>query len=289
MKNAFAILSVLAASVTAANLVPASAQETIEFPKASPPAAVRTQVGLTTIDIEYSRPGIKERKIFGGLIPYGEVWRTGANEATKITFSTDVTFGGAQVPAGTYALLTVPGEKDWTVILNQATGLWGSYQYDKANDLVRVKGAVKALADPVETFTIDFHNVRDDSAILTLMWEKTLVAVKVETDIVSMLVPKIEEVMSGPGEQKPYQAAAMFYYEHDIDLSKAIEWIDIAAQQQPEAVWIQYRKGLILEKAGDKPAALEAANLTTQLASKMGGELGEEYGRLGRMLAARLK
>lgn len=288
MKNTFAILCVLAASFTASDLGRASAQETIEFPKASPPSYVRTQVGLTTVEIEYGRPSVRDRKIFGGLIPYGEVWRTGANEATKITFSTDVTFGGKAVPAGSYALFTIPGEKEWTVILNKATGLWGSYQYDKANDLARVTAKKRELARPIESFTIDLHHLRDDSAYLSLMWENTSVAVKIETDIVAMLVPKIEEVMAGEGDNKPYLAAAMFYYAHDVDLSKAIEWIDMAAQQQPEAVWIQYRKGLILAKAGDTKAAMEAAKTTIELASKMGGELGAEYKRLGEMLAARL-
>lgn len=260
----------------------------IEFPQPSPAASFKERVGLTPIEIEYSRPSAKGRKIFGGLVPFDQVWRTGANAATKITFGGDVKFGGADVPAGTYALLTIPGEKEWTVILNKVTQQFGAYAYDEKNDLVRVKAKPVALAEPIETFCIGLGNFKSDSAVLSIAWDKTRVPVEIKTDLVKTIVPQIEAAMSGDGE-KPYFAAAMFYYEHDLDLALATDWIEAAVMEQPDALWIVYRKGLILAKSGDKAGALAAANESLAMAKKAGGELGAEYTRLNEALIASLK
>lgn len=147
-------------------------------PAPSPACTLKQRVGLTDIEIVYSRPGVKGRTIFGGLVPYDKVWRTGANEATRITFSTAVKFNGADVPAGTYGLFTIPGKDEWTVILNKTPSQWGAFHYDEKADLLRVKATPVTLADPVETFTIDINDLRDDSATLDLVWEKTRVPVK---------------------------------------------------------------------------------------------------------------
>ncbi len=279
----------IAASLLASDLRPISAQDAqVEFPQASPASFVRDKFGLTTVEIEYARPGVKDRKIFGGLVAYGEVWRTGANAATKITFDTEVSFGGEKVPAGTYALFTIPGEAEWTFILNRVAGQWGSYNYDASNDLVRVKAKPVALGAPQETLSIGLTHLRSDSAHLTLAWEKTRVSVPLKTDLVAILVPRIEAAMATEGGNKPYLQAAMFYYEHDLDLKKALSWIDQGLEAQPDAVWIVYRRGLILAKAGDKDGAYAAAERTVELAMKTGGALGAEYARLGEDLIASL-
>lgn len=287
-----ALLSVtpfaLVATLLSSGSQPAAQTQTVEFPKASPSALARDQVGLTTVEVEYARPGVKGRKVFGGLVPYGEVWRTGANAATKVTFSTDVKFGGKPVPAGSYELFTIPGADEWTVILSKAAGQWGSYAYDPKNDLLRVTAKPTTLAEPVETLTIGLSYLRDESARFTITWDRTRVAVPIQTDVVSMLVPQIEAVMVSDTTEKPYLAAAMFYYEHDLDLAKAGDWIEAALMQQPEAVWIQYRKGLILAKAGDKAGAKAAAERALELAGKAGGSLGDEYKRLSETLLASL-
>jgi hypothetical protein len=260
----------------------------VQFPPASPASKLVEHVGLTTIEIDYSRPGVKGRKVFGGLVPYGQVWRTGANAATKVTFSTEVLFGGEVVPAGTYGLFTVPGEKQWTVILNKGSEQWGSYNYSEGADVARVTGKVAPLTDPVETFTITVQDIGSQTANLVLAWEKTMVKVEMEVDVVGMLVPQIEAAMAGDGE-KPYFAAAMFYYEHDLDLKKAAAWMEAACKAQPDQMWMIYRQGLILAKAGDKAGATAAANTAKGLAQKAGGELGDEYTRLCDALLAKLK
>ena len=260
----------------------------LEFPQASPSATVKERIGTTDVEVEYSRPGVKGRKIFGGLVPFGEVWRTGANSATKITFGTEVNFGGSQVPAGSYALFTIPESGEWTVILNKAEGLWGSYEYDAKNDLVRVKVKPVALTESVESMTISLSDLRDDAATLNITWDKTRVPIKLQTDLVKVLVPQIEAAMAGTGK-KPYFESAMFYYAHDLDLKKAAGWIDEAIKEKPDALWMIYRKGLILAKLGDKKGALAAANQSLELANKAGGAVGAEYKRLNEALIASLR
>lgn len=290
MKQVLQIASLVA--LAAFPLVPtssASAQEAVPFPKASPPAMVRDQFGLTTVEIEYARPGVKGRKVFGDLIAYGELWRTGADKATKITFSTDVEFGGKPVAAGSYGLFTIPGETEWAVILHKNTEQWGTYNYDEKQEAVRVKVKPTTLRAPVETFRIGLDHIRGDSAHLTLTWDTTHVAVPLKVDIVKQLQPRIEAAMAADGDQKPFLQAAMFYYEHDLDLIKARDWINEAEAQNPEAMWVTYRKGLILAKMGDNEGAMEAAQRAADMAAKAGGALGSEYGRLATSLMARLK
>jgi len=239
----------------------------VDFPAPSPACTLKQHVGLTDIEIVYSRPGVKGRPIFGGLVPYGQVWRTGANNATKITFSTPVKLNGAEIPAGTYALFTIPGETEWTIIINKGAAQWGAFQYNETNDLVRVKATPLKLAEPVETFTIEINDIRDESATLNLTWEKTRVPVKLEVELVSKLVPQIEAVMAAPEGNKPYYQAALFYYDHGQDLQKASKWIDAAIAER-EAYYIVNLKARILAKLGDKEGAIAAAKRSTELAIK---------------------
>src|SRR6185436_14067546 len=222
MKKLIALL----VSGVALSLSGLSAQEAkkIDFPQASPLASIKERVGVTDVSVEYSRPSVRDRKIFGGLVPYGAVWRTGANAATKMTFSTDVKLGGAAVPAGTYALFTIPGEAEWTVILSKVSDEWGSYTYNQKDDQARVKVKPVAMAEPLETMTIGVQDMRAGKANLVIAWEKTKVPVEIDTDVVAKLKPQIEAAMAGSGE-KPYFPAAMFYYENDLDMKLAKEWV----------------------------------------------------------------
>ncbi|MBI2511698.1 MAG: DUF2911 domain-containing protein [Opitutae bacterium] len=286
------LIPLLAAGLVLAGAVHAQtpAAPKLVLPQASPPASLKQQVGITDIEVNYNRPGVKGRKIFGGLVPYGEIWRTGANTATKITFSTAVKLGGTAVPAGTYELFTIPGEKEWTVIVHKNMSQWGSYAYDQKNDVARVTARVAALASPVETFSIWFNDVRDDSATLNFTWEKTHVVVPLSVDTVGMLAPQVEAAMASNAEKKPYFAAAMFYYENNHDLPKALEWMNAAVAKNPGQHWMLYRKGLLLEKMGDKAGARAAAQESLALVEKeKPGELREEYMRLNQALLERVK
>jgi hypothetical protein len=285
-------LVVAAALVVAPARTPAPvalAQEKLEFPQPSPPCTLQQRVGLTDVTVKYCRPSMKGRKIFGGLEPYGSVWRTGANNATTIQFSTDVKFGDTEVPAGTYALFSVPGEKEWTVILNEVPAQWGAYEHDPEKDIARVAVKPVALAAPVETFTIGLADLSESKATFYFEWERVRVPLVLQTNLVATLVPRIEAAMAGKPEDRPYFQAAMFYFENGLDLKKAAEWIDAAVLAQPDAVWIVYRKGLILEKSGDKAGATAAAKRALELAAKANPALKAEYTRLSQALLDRLR
>ncbi len=291
MKNLIRCAAVVAAAtflVSTTLLAQPAQPPELEFPQPSPAATITQRVGLTDIAINYARPSAKGRVIFGDLVPYGEMWRTGANAATTITFSTDVMVEGKPVPAGTYALFTIPGKTEWSFILDKVAAQWGAYTHDQANELLRVTVKPVALREPVETLRISMEDLGADSAKLDIAWEKTAVSVTIKTDLVALMIPKIEAAMAGDGP-KPYFPAAMFYYDNDRDLPQAAEWMEKALQEKPDAVWMVYRYGLILDKAGDKEGAMIQAKLALDLAKKAGGALGEEYTHLSEALIARLK
>ncbi len=289
-KSRLALALLGASCFTSSLLAQTPAAPKLAFPDASSAASIKQRIGITDIEITFNRPGVKGRKIFGGLVPYGEIWRTGANTATKISFSTPVKFGGADVPAGSYALFSIPGKDEWTVILNKVTGQWGSYAYDAKNDLVRVTAKPASFTTPVETFAFGFGDVRDSSATMNLFWETTRVPVHIEVDTVGLLVPQIEAAMAATEGKKPYFSAAMFYYDNNLDLKKAAEWMDAFLAQQPNAFFAIYRKGLILAKAGDKAGALAAAQQSLEMAKKdPTPALRDEYVRLNEALIASLR
>lgn len=238
----------------------------VEFPAPSPLCTLKQRVGLTDIEVVYSRPGIKGRQIFGSIVPYGKVWRTGANNATKLTFSTPVKINGADVPAGSYSLFAIPGEDEWTIIINKTTGQSG-LAYDEKTDLVRFKAVPVKTSQSIETFTIEFNRIADESALMNIVWDKTVVPVRIEVELTSKLVPQIEALMASNEKNKPYYQAAMFYYDHGQDLQKASQWIDAAIAQR-ETDYIVYLKAKILARLGDKAGAIAAAKRSTELAIK---------------------
>ena len=261
----------------------------LDFPQASPQSSVSQRIGLTDVQVTYHRPSAKGRTVYGSLVPYDHVWRTGANQATKVSFSTPVKLNGADVPAGTYELFTIPGKDEWTVIIHKNMSQWGAYQYDAKNDVARVKAKPVALTNGVETLSITFNDLRDESATLNIAWEKVRVPVTLAVDVKSTLVPQIEAVMASGGDKLPYFDSAMYYFGNNLDLKKALTWMDAGLAANPGAFYMVYRKALILEKMGDKAGALAAAQQSIAGANKAGGALQEEYVALNEALIARLK
>jgi len=261
-------LVALAACLVASTATLSAQSGGIIFPAASPAATVQQRVGLTDFEIVYSRPSVKGREIFGGLQAYGEVWRTGANAATRITFGDDISFGGQAVAAGTYALFSIPGESRWTVILNQQAEQWGAFNYDAAEDVARVEVSIDASAEFRETLHIGFDNLRDESAELLIAWEDTEVRVPITVDVRSRLQPQIEAAMASGQPQRDfvYFQAANFYFEHRIDLDRAAEWIDLALEQNPNAYWMLHLKAKIHVELGNAETAIAAAEASTAAA-----------------------
>ena len=257
----------------------------VEFPSPSPLSTLKQRVGLTDIEIVYSRPSAKGRPIFGGLLPYGEVWRTGANGRTTISFSTFVKLNGTEIPAGKYSLFTIPGEGTWSVIINKDTTS-SPFAYNASNDVARITAPAVKLAEKIETFSIMINAIRDDSARIDLIWEQTAVPIHLTLDLVGPLVPKIEAAMSAEGGDKPYYQAAMFYYDHDLDMQKAKTWIEAAAKSN-ETYYVVHLKAKILAKVGDKAGAIAAARRSSELAAKSAGADG--YIKLNDDLISSLK
>ena len=254
----------------------------IKMPQPSSGQTITQDFGLGTITVKYARPNTKGRKVFGELEPYGSVWRTGANNATVITFTEDVTFEGQPVPAGEYALFTIPGKSEWTVILNKGTKQWGAYEYKEAEDFLRVKVKPAILKDKVETFTIGFANIFPTKGQLQLSWDNTSVAVNLTTDIDTKVMASIEEAMKG--EKKPYFQAAQYYLENGKDLNKALEWM--TAADDNKSPWFILWKGRIQLKMGDKKGAAISAEEGIKRATAI---KNPEYIRLNTELLALTK
>lgn len=256
----------------------------IRIPQSSSGQTIIQDFGLGKITVKYFRPNTKGRKVFTELAPYGSVWRTGANNATVITFTDDVTFEGHPVPAGQYALFTIPGKDEWTVILNKTTKQWGAYEYKEAEDFLRVKVKPANTKQYTESFTIGFANVNPTKAQLQLLWEQTSVSVNLTTDIDAKVMASIDEAMKG--EKKPYFQASMYYYDTNKDLDKALEWMKIVETTNQKSPAIKLYIGRIQLKMGDKKAAAESAEAGLKLADEA---KDDEYARLNKALLAEIK
>lgn len=240
----------------------------IKTPAPSPYAEVKQVIGLTDVNVTYSRPGVKGRTIFGDLVAYGTLWRTGANRATTIEVEGDVSIGGKEVKKGKYSVFSIPGKDEWTVIINSdATASTGKYK--KENDVCRITVKPNKTSAKIETFTIQFANLKDNSADLQIMWENTLVSIPVTVDVEKQVLAKIDNVMAGPSSRDLY-AAAKYYYDNDKDINQAVKWINKSVEMDGEnqKFWVVHWQAQILAKSGDKKAAIAAAEKSKALAEK---------------------
>ncbi len=265
-----------------------SQDSSFEIPPTNSRSTVNQKLASTTIEVAYNRPSVKDRKIFGDLVPYDQVWRTGSDASTKISFSTEVSINGKGVSPGTYELFTIPGRKEWVIILQESKSQWGSYSYKEANDILRITVSPVSLNRKVETFMIGFENVTSNKLELVLSWENTMVSIPIEVNLEKTVIPQLEERLAGEGK-KSYFRAAMFYFENDLGIDRAAELMAKALEQTPDHLGMLYRQALILEKKGDKKQAIEAAEKSMSLAQEANQELREEYTRLNTELLKRLK
>ena len=255
----------------------------LRTPAPSPTQTIKQDFGISSIELIYSRPGVKGRKIFGDLVPWNKVWRTGANSATRIKFIDDVTFGGQALKAGEYALYTIPNEKEWEIIINKGSANWGT-NYKQEDDIFRVKVKPMKLDETVETFTLQFGNVKPNSADLQTMWDKTAVAVPIVTDIDKKIMAQINDAMNK--DTRPYFQSAMYYMENGKDLNQALQWFDKAIEQNPNGFFIYYQKANALAKLGRKDEAKIVAQKSMDLARE---QKNDDYVRLNEKLLKELK
>ncbi len=246
----------------------------VKTPQPSPSSKLEQKVGLTDVTIEYSRPSVKGRTIFGDLVPYDKMWRTGANKNTMVTFSDDVSIGGKTLKKGTYALFTKPGKTSWEVYFYSDTNNWGTpKEWDDSK--VALKTSVKAEQIPakIESFTILVDDLKNDSAVLGLMWDATYAGIPFKVPTETTVEESITKVMNGPSAGD-YYSAAVYYLDQGKDIAKAKEWIDkaVSLSKDKPKFWYLYRQASIHAKAGAKSTAKKAAKASMALAKKAGND-----------------
>jgi hypothetical protein len=244
----------------------------VKMPAASPTQTLIQEFGMGKIEIVYSRPSLKGRSVFGTgslLAPFGDVWRTGANGATKLTFSDPVNIGNKTLPAGSYGLFTIPGANEWTIILNTNSKGWGSFDYKEAEDVVRFKVAPETTGTTTETFTIAIDDITAQTATIYLKWGKTKVKIPISTDIKPIVRAQIEAATSAATvNPNVYQTAATFYLELDHDYNKALVYADKAIAAYGKAYWLHLLKARVHVALNDKKGAKTAAETCKQMATE---------------------
>jgi hypothetical protein len=250
----------------------------IKTPQPSPTATITQKVGVSNISVEYSRPGAKEREIFGGLVSYEKMWRTGANKATKITFDENCVFGGAKIKKGSYSLFTIPGKKEWTVVLNENTELWGVGEYDKEKQVCSIVAKVIETKDFTESFTIDFGNFKSFSAIMSLKWANTKIDIKLESLAAKELEKQFLELLTKGPSANDYYNGAKFFADNTSEYDMALEWINTAIEKRPDAFWMKFHKARILKKMGNSKKSISVAKEVISLAK----EKKDDYGYIKR-------
>ncbi|WP_339837056.1 DUF2911 domain-containing protein [uncultured Flavobacterium sp.] len=248
----------------------------VKTPQASPSSKVEQVVGLTTVEVNYSRPSAKGRTVFGELVPYGSTWRTGANANTTVTFSENVKVEGKDLAKGTYSLYTTPKADSWDVVFYKTTDNWGlPEKWNDADVAVKVSVKPESTNRQIETFTIAFDNITNDNAVLSIQWEKTIVPIKIEVPTKEVAISSIEKTLAGP-KAGDYFSAGQYFYNSNGDMNKALSWvnqaIDLTEKGKDVPFWYLRQKSLIQAKLNDKKGAVETAKLSLAAAIKAGNK-----------------
>ncbi len=257
----------------------------ITVPAPSPLQTVTQKFGLGEVTIEYSRPAVKGRKIFGDVVPYGKIWRTGANATTKITFTDEVKLEGNTVKPGTYGLYTIPNKDSWEIMLYKDLTLNGNVgDYKTENEVLRFKVKPMNIPLKMESLMINIGDLSATEAKLTLLWENTVVPIKMTTDIDARVMQSIDESMKS--EKPEYFRAASYYFDNNKDLKKALEWVTKATEENPTAFYMFNLKARIEYKLGDKAAGKADAEKSIALAKEA---KNDDYVALGNKLLSENK
>jgi hypothetical protein len=242
--------------------LPGAAQGSRIFPQLSPKAAVSQTIGTTEVRVDFHRPAVRRRKIWGDLVPFDQVWRAGANEATTIRFGDALRVNGKAVPAGSYALFMIPGQERWTIILNKRWRQLGAYEYDPKEDLLRFEVTPKAVGLS-EWLTYEIYPASGSSAYVDMYWEKLRVSFLVEVDVAGIVTARMKKAMAQakPGDWKIYADAAEYLLEQDADLAQALTWIDhsVRINQNPENLHVKAKLQMLAGQGAEAQKTLEQA------------------------------
>lgn len=274
------LLSLLAVS----SIFYCASAQALRTPAPSPTQTMKQDFALSSVEISYSRPAVKNRKIFGDLVPYGAVWRTGANQATTITFGEDVTVGDKKVPAGKYGLLTIPNTGEWTVIITKQLDVTGPSAYKQDQDVARITVKPDEIPFPIESFMMVFDKIKPSSMDLVMLWDRTAITIPIKADVETKVMAQIDNLMNK--DNRPYFNAAMYYLDNGKDLNQALTWFDKAIEQNPKAFWVYHQKANALAKLGKKQDAITTANKSIELAKEA---KNSDYVTLNQKLLATLK
>ena len=246
-------------------------QAQIQTPQPSPSSKVHQTIGLSEVSVEYSRPAMRGRTIFGDLVPYGKLWRTGANMRTKFTTDSDLKIDGKDLKKGTYAILSVPNKDAWELIFYTEYQAGGApAELDESKVALRVSAKTYPMEHAAENFTIGFGDLADGvSGNMYIMWGKTMVMTKITTPTDDMAIKSIEKVMAGPSANDYFNAAS-YYRSSGKDLNKALDWVTKAVEMNPDAFWMSRQKSLIQADLGDKKGAIETAKVSLAASEKAG-------------------
>ena len=255
----------------------------LKTPAPSPTQTIKQDFALSSIELSYSRPGMKGRKIFGDLVPFEKIWRTGANTATTLTFGEEVIIGGVKVKAGKYGLLSIPDKKNWTLIITKQLDVTSPDAYKQDQDVVRVEAKTMNMVESLESFTMQFANVKSNSCELHIMWDKTAVALPITADVEAKVMAQIDQMMNK--DTRPYYNAAMYYMDNGKDLNQALSWFDKAVEMQPTAFWMHHQRANCLAKLGKKDEAKASAEKSMALAKE---QKNNDYVKLNEKLLAEL-
>ena len=249
------------------------AEAQVRIPEMSPKAVVKQVVGLTDVEIVYSRPSARGRSVLGNLVPFGQLWRTGANENSIISFSDDVVINGKTLKKGKYALYSIPNVQTWDVLFYTATDNWGTpKEFDESKVALKVSVNEEALTKPVETFTLAINNLTTNSATVDISWENSYVSLKFEVPTNKLAIASIDKTLAGPTPEQFY-TAAQYYYQSNGDIAKGRSYIDKAVEMSKNVPFYYLRlKSLIQAKQGDKKGAIETAKWSISASEAAGNK-----------------
>lgn len=238
----------------------------VRMPAPSPTQTIKQEFAIGSIELTYSRPAAKGRKIYGDLVPYNKLWRTGANAATKIVLTEPLEIGGKNIDTGSYVLYTIPGIDSWDIIINKGLKNWGTDGYKESEDVARFRVEPMKMKTKIESFTMQFTDVKPESCELQIMWDKTAVAIPIKADFKDKVRAQLEKALLG--DKKPYWQAAQFYNEYDKNLPKALENVSKAIEANDKAFWIWIYKAKIQKEMGDNAGAMESSKKSLELATE---------------------
>ena len=247
----------------------------VRMPQPSPTQTIKQDFAMGSVELMYSRPAAKDRKVFGDLVPYGKMWRTGANGATVIKFSEPVEIKGKRVDSGSYAIYTIPGVDTWEVVLNKGIKNWGTTGYNEAEDVARFRVEPVKMKNEMENFTMQFDNIKPESMELWIAWDKTGIMIPINVNIKDKLRSQLEAALQS--EKKPYWQAAQFYNEYDKNYAKALDNINKATEQNPKAFYMYLYKAKIQKQMGDIEGARATSKKSLELSKS---EKNDDYIKL---------